>query len=188
MAAPAHEQAPQPAPQPAALPGGLLPPSAALNRFAPPQGFMPSSAAREERRVRYGYRAAGQAFLIGERITAEVVPPMPLGYIPNGPAWLLGLINLHGNLVPVCDLGRMLRNGPDTPPARPMYLVLGKGDRAAGLLIDGYPGPVSGLHQTHRIPGLPDLLARHVSATFVADDTFWFDFDHQGFLEEAGQT
>lgn len=165
----------------------VVPPNEALNRFEPPEGFAPVATEEVVKKVRYGFRAVGLSFLIRERMVSEVVPMMPCAAIPNGPGWLLGMINLHGNLVPVCDLKRVLSSNADPGSAKPMILVLDKGDKSAGFVIDGYPCAVVGLRQTSQVAGLPDLLGPYVTDTLATDDEVWMEFDHQGFLEGANQ-
>lgn len=165
----------------------VIAPSEALNRFEPPEGFAPVATEVATKRVRYGFRAAGLSFLIRERLASEVVPMMPLTAIPNGPGWLLGMINLHGNLVPVCDLKRVLGAGDAQVSGKPMILVLDKGENTAGFVIDGYPCAVSGLRPSNPVPGLPGVLARNVLTTLATDDEVWLEFDNEGFLDEANQ-
>jgi len=97
------------------------------------------------------------------------------------------MINLHGNLVPVCDLGRVLGGDAAAGSAKPMILVLDKGDKAAGFVIDGYPFAVTGLRQASQVPGLSELLRRHVTDTLATENEVWLEFDHEGFLEEANR-
>ncbi|MCX7156601.1 MAG: chemotaxis protein CheW [Rhodocyclales bacterium] len=162
-------------------------PSEALNRFQPPEGFAPVATGTVAKKLRYGFRAVGLSMLIREGMPSEVLPMMPYAAIPNGPGWLLGMINLHGTLVPVCDLRRVLETGAEGGSAKPMILVLDKGDKAAGFVIDGYPCAVTGLRPTSQVSGLPDLLGRHVTATLATDDEVWLEFDHAGFLDGANQ-
>lgn len=165
----------------------VVPPSEALNRFEPPEGFIPVATVTVTKSLRYGFHAAGLSFLIREAMHSEVLPMMPVATIPNGPGWLVGMINLHGTLVPVCGLGQVLGHVGEATSAKPMILVLGKGNRAAGFVIDGYPCAVTQLRPASQVPDLPDLLSRHVTATFATDDEVWLEFDHAGFLEGANQ-
>lgn len=162
-------------------------PSEALNRFEPPPGFVPVTIERQVKTIRYGFHAAGLCLLIRQGTGSELVPMMPFAAIPNGPGWLLGVINLHGNLVPVCDLGRALGRDAGSGSAKPMILVIDKGVKSAGFLIDGYPRALADLRPASQVQGLPDLLARHVAATLATDEEVWLEFDHEGFLEGANR-
>jgi chemotaxis signal transduction protein len=161
--------------------------SEALNRFEPPPGFVPVTIERQVKTIRYGFHAAGLSLLIRQGVVSEIVPMMPFAEIPNGPGWLLGVINLHGNLVPVCDLGRALGSDAGAGSAKPMILVIDKGAKSAGFLIDGYPRALVDLRPASQVQGLPDLLARHVAATLTTKEEVWLEFDHEGFLEGANR-
>src|SRR5262249_53729688 len=79
-------------------------PSEALTRSPPHSSASPADVDEKVTRVRYGVRIAGLGLLIGSKTGAEVVFPLPLAAMPNSPEWLLGIINLRGNLLPVIDL------------------------------------------------------------------------------------
>lgn len=165
----------------------VISPGEALTRFEPPPGFVPVAVERQVKTIRYGFRAAGLGLLIRQGIGSEVVPMMPFAAIPNGPGWLLGMINLHGNLVPVCDLGRALGREIASGSAKPMILVIDKGMKSAGFLIDGYPCALTDLRAASQVQGLHELLARHVAATLATDEEVWLEFDHEGFLDGANR-
>lgn len=165
---------------------GILP-SQALTRFEPPKGFVPVSLESAVKQLRYGFRTAGMGLLIRQGVGSEAVPMMPLATIPNGPVWLLGVINLRGNLVPVCDLRRLVGGDSVSSLNKPMILILDKGDKAAGFLIDGYPQALTSLRQANQLPGLPEPLERHVKTMIAPDEEVWLEFDHEGFLEAAMQ-
>ena len=170
----------------APLGDGILP-SQALTRFEPPKGFVPVTLQSATKQLRYGFRTAGLGLVIRQGVGSEAVPMMPMAVIPNGPTWLLGVINLRGNLVPVCDLRRLVGGDFDTALEKPMILVLDKGDKAAGFLIDGYPHALTSLRPANPLPGLPEPLVRHVKTMITTDDEVWLEFDHEGFLDAATQ-
>jgi hypothetical protein len=165
----------------------MLPPSEALNRFEPPAGYVPVAVEAVSKSVRYGFRAGALALLIRQGTGSEVTPMMPVTSIPNGPSWLLGMINLRGNLVPVCDMTRALGLGGGSGSAKSMILILDKGDRAAGFVIDGYPCALSGLRTVGQVADLPGPLAPHVLSALADDDDVWLEFDHAGFLAAASR-
>jgi chemotaxis signal transduction protein len=162
-------------------------PSEALNRFEPPEGFVPVATETVKKQLRYGFRSGGLSLLIQGGVGSEVVPMMPLAAIPNGPGWLQGVINLRGNLVPVCDLAQMLSDAPDAAARKTMILVLDKGDKAAGFVIDGHPVALNDLRPTNQVPELPEFLANYVRAAHSTDEEVWLEFDHEGFLLGGAQ-
>lgn len=162
-------------------------PSEALTRFEPPAGFVPAMLDSTAQQLRYGFRSAGLGLLIRAGVGSEAVPMMPIAEIPNGPVWLLGMINLRGNLVPVCDLRLLLGGEARAAQEKPMILVLDKGEQAAGFVIDGYPIALTGLRPANQLPGLPQALEKHVQTMIATNEEVWLEFDHEGFLEEAIQ-
>ena len=93
--------------------GEWLLPSAALERFEPPAGMV-VAAPVAEKRGRYGYQVDTLNFLIRQGCVSEVLQMTDIWTLPGAPRWLLGLVNLRSNLVPVFDL-RMLFGLPLRP-------------------------------------------------------------------------
>jgi len=171
--------------------GEWLSPTEALGRFEPPQGAGLVVAEEAVERVRYGFKVGSLSLLVGPQAGSEVGPLAPIAGIPNSPSWLLGMINLRGNLVPVFDLARACgldasrasaEPGGEESAAKPMILVFDKGEKAAGVLIDGFPRALTGLRRAGQLTGLPEPLARHVPAALAAADEVWFEFDHESFF------
>lgn len=170
-----------------------LTPSQALERFEPPEPVRLQSAAETRKLVRYGYRVGTLCFLISSGTGSEVVPLTRPAPIPSSPRWLLGLVNLRGTLVPVFDVSHTfgLGGGVAAEPgnasvAKPMILVLDKGDRAAGLLINGFPCPLSGLRSVPQLPLLPEALRAHVAGAWADDTDIWLELGLEGLLLELG--
>jgi twitching motility protein PilI len=164
-----------------ARPGRWLTPSAALNRYpALPEERGPVFVQRPER-VRHGFRVGSLALLIGTDTPREVIASPAISTLPNGPAWLAGMMNVRGNLVPVFDLALAL-NVSRQDAAREFALVLEKGERAVAMLIDGLPIALSGMQPLERLPHLPPALQDHVQAAFVKDEITWLAFDHENFF------
>ncbi len=160
-----------------------LNPSAALNRFKPPPGIMTGiTAPVERRRARYGFRIGDIGLLIGRDTSSEVLDRMPVYPLPKAPGWLLGLINLRGNLVPVFDMRLMLdlEQGGDTPDQRRL-LILGRGEEAVGVMVDGLPQSAATDHSI-RLPPLPAALRPYIAKAYMHDKTIWLEFDHAGFF------
>ncbi|HEV2112329.1 MAG TPA: chemotaxis protein CheW [Gammaproteobacteria bacterium] len=164
------------------LEGEWLTPSAALGRFVPAVGARPSSAVSAEAAVRYGFRVAGIGLLLGNATGAELVAQGRVSPIPNGPAWLKGLMNLRGNLVPIVDIATVL--GIESAQAETaLLLVFGKGDRAVGVPIAAAPEAIRGLSAVSQLPPLPERLLGHAGDGFLHGQDFWIEFQHESFFE-----
>lgn len=164
-----------------------LSPSAALNRFKPPPGVATGIAPTERRRARYGFRVGGIGLLIGQDLVSEVLEQVPVYPLPNTPSWLLGLVNLRGNLVPVFDVKQFLQLEDGNVQEKRRLLILDQGDKAVGMLIDGLPQTVLTGHPLSRLPPLPAALRSHVAKAYAQDDLVWLEFDHQGFFQALGE-
>jgi purine-binding chemotaxis protein CheW len=66
----------------------------------------------------------------------EILKPREITEIPRVPEFLLGIISLRGNIVPIFDLKRRLGLGVATIDEDSRIIVCQEGDRLAGLLID----------------------------------------------------
>jgi purine-binding chemotaxis protein CheW len=90
------------------------------------------------------WRLGGSRYALPADVVARLVPPMPLSRVPGVPAWVAGLGDLRGRVVPVLDL-RSLLGAPAAPwpsSARVLACTLPDGDRLVdvGLLADEVVG------------------------------------------------
>ncbi|MDG4596080.1 MAG: chemotaxis protein CheW [Candidatus Contendobacter sp.] len=164
-----------------------LNPSAALSRFKPPSSVVTGIASVEQQRARYGFRVGGLSLLVNQDTVSEVLEQTSIYPLPNVPPWMLGLINLRGNLAPVFDVKRFLDmedSAADQEKRR--LLVFDQGDKSVGILIDGLPRLVAIGHALPRLPPLPTPLRTHVTKAYTQDEIVWLEFDHQGFFRALG--
>jgi twitching motility protein PilI len=162
--------------------GEWLSPGEALERFEPPAGMV-LSAAVEEKRARYGFRVSTLGFLIKTGCNSEVLFKPDIWDLPGSDPWLLGLVNLRSNLVPVFDLRQLFGLPPRDSAAGQLVLVLDQGDKAAGLLIDDFPKPLSDMSSFPGLPQLPEELQAHVRGGYIKGESVWLEFDHESFFE-----
>jgi chemotaxis signal transduction protein len=171
----------------AKTPRRWLSPSAALNRFKPPPGRAPGVASTERQRARYGFRVGGIGLLIGPDTSSEVLESAPVYPLPTAPVWLLGLVNLRGNLAPVFDIKPLLELADGNHPAQSRLLILGGNDKAVGIMIDGLPQRAATSQTLARLPPLPAALRPYVAKAYLQDGAVWLEFDHHGFFRSLGE-
>lgn len=162
--------------------GEWLSPAAALERFEPPSEMVLAAAA-EEKRARYGFRVSTLGFLIKTGCASEVLVKPDIWDMPGSSPWLLGLVNLRSNLVPVFDLRQLFGLPPREAAAPQLVLVFDQGEKAAGLLIDDFPKPLFDMSFLPGLPQLPADLQAHVRGGYMKGDTVWLEFDHESFFE-----
>jgi purine-binding chemotaxis protein CheW len=60
----------------------------------------------------------------------------PITRLPHVPAYIEGVINLRGQLVPIVDLRTRLGLRPKSPPKTARIIVAEIGDRLIGMIVD----------------------------------------------------
>lgn len=72
---------------------------------------------------------------------AELMPPLPLTRVPGTKPWVLGICNLHGEILPVFDLSAFATGVPTPPDERTnRILVVEQEGSRAGLLVEAVLG------------------------------------------------
>lgn len=166
-----------------------LRPVEALTRFAPTERVaLDGESEPEQSDIRYAIRVGDIGLLIGARVPSEFVLPVPVSRVPNTPDWFAGLINLRGALLPVFDLESMVANDRDATQStvaggRLLFLVLGRGERAAVLKIHGFPQPLRDLKPLDQMPPIPAPLDECVSNALVENGSAWLELDHERLFE-----
>jgi hypothetical protein len=69
-----------------------------------------------------------------------------------------------------------------------MVLVLGRGEHAVGLLVDGMPRSLRPSLTVTLPTGLPQRLAPFARRAWMDASDVWIDFDSQGFFSFLGGT
>lgn len=110
--------------------------------------------------VGVAFRLGAETFLVAREETREVMAlPSMLTRVPGARAWIRGLANVRGQLLPVIDLRQYLGSGA-TPAGRNVrVIVVNHRDIPAGLLVD----EVSGFRrfaETEFQPHAPPTLVR----------------------------
>ena len=164
-----------------ALPLGLPPLPAALAALGGQSGPAeenPNDIVRQAFRI-------GHMRLLAPFATASELVEMPNVYpLPRMPANLLGLVNLHGRIVPLFDLAALFET-EHLARERRMLLVIGHGNDAAGIVIDGLPRRMAFMPESQIVPPtLTAAAATAVIATYRQGPDAWFEFDYAQLLEQ----
>lgn len=143
-----------------------------------PAAALPKPARAADPGLRLGFAMAGLQWLVRDADGEQLADLPALHLLPHAPRWFAGIANLDGALLPVFDLARWL----DAPRAvRPMLLVVGHGDDALGLVIDGLPRRVR-LQGAEPVAAdtAPASLAGAVLHAWLAGDALHFELDVAG--------
>ncbi len=187
MIATAERIAPSPPPPQEAPAVGLLRPTDALTRFAPARPVGPlREFERAPQTLRYGFRCSRLGLLVPPGVASEALEPARIAPVPHTPAWHVGMMNLRGNPVPVFDLRVALALPRNDGSQRTMVLVLGKGELAVGLLIDGLPRSLAQPQAVAVPTGLPQRLAPFARQGWLEGAQLWIEFDDEAFFSCLG--
>jgi purine-binding chemotaxis protein CheW len=135
--------------------------------------------------VRQAFRIGHMRLLAPFAAASELVEMPNVFPLPRMPANLLGLVNLHGRIVPLFDLAALFET-EHLPREKRMLLVIGHGNDAAGIVIDGLPRRMAFMPEAQIIPpALPAGAAGAVLAAYVTGDDAWFEFDYAQLLSHV---
>ena len=69
------------------------------------------------------FSLAGEEYGIGILKVKEIIGMMPITVVPQTPAYIKGVINLRGKVIPVIDLAKFLGFAPSPNPKADKYIV-----------------------------------------------------------------
>lgn len=165
----------------------LLPSAALAAEFVMPESGAAEGPRAADSAERLAFRIGPVGLLCSSDAGREVVLPPPVTHLPHLPAWMLGLTNVRGTLLPVVDLAAAYAVVHDTT-LRPYLLVMGAAEDALGLLVDGLP-VITRFEAEERMRGVPphpDRLAGHVAGGYERDGVVWLDVDVEGIFRTLG--
>jgi chemotaxis signal transduction protein len=163
-----------------------LRPAQALNRpFIQPARDEEITEGEEIQLIRrLGFRIGEIGLLITPGTISELTDMLRICPVPNTAGWMLGLVNIRGNLIPVFEMASLLGIQRDADKKR-MLLILGQGDMAAGIPIDGLPAhqTLASTDKLQNLPALPDIIRPYISVGYEKNGELWFQFDHIPFFQ-----
>lgn len=95
-----------------------------------------SNTSIADRRELIAFRIGEQEFCVDIRAVREIRGWAPATPLPQSPAYVRGVINLRGAVLPIVDLSCRLGLGSAVPSARHVIIVARVGLRTVGLLVE----------------------------------------------------
>lgn len=129
--------------------------------------------------VRYGYKIADMNFLVPEDIVSEVIQMPNIFNLPNSPAWIEGLINIRGNIIPVMNVSKFLNNSKTDK--RKNILVLNKSDSNStiAIIINGLPVSLEHNDSKTTVAKYSESLLDYIDEGFRQNNADWVEFNPQ---------
>lgn len=82
------------------------------------------------------FRVAGQDYAVDIMMVREIRSSTVATSLPRAPAYVRGVINLRGMVLPILDLARRLGIGEESDLARNVTIVVDHDGRSFGLMVD----------------------------------------------------
>lgn len=106
--------------------------------------------------------------------------------LPTAPPWLLGMLSVSGDAVPLFNLANLLELPIDIQPER--YVIIGEREQSVAIGITGYPERVrlNVTDQLTSIPPLPEILKPYVHSVY-RQERIWINWNFEAFFMAQGQ-
>jgi twitching motility protein PilI len=134
---------------------------------------------REEELSRFwtgvGFRLANQGYLVNLKEVAEILSIPSYTKVPGTKAWVKGLANIRGTLMPIVDLQHFLGQKKISTLKRQRLLVVKTSTLYCGVIVD----EVLGLNHFKDEKWLNDvtiddsLMAPYLNGGFLINDKLW---------------
>lgn len=117
------------------------------------------------------FRVAGQDYAVDIMMVREIRSSTAATSLPRAPAFVRGVINLRGMVLPILDLARRLGIGEESDLTRNVTIVVDHDGRSFGLMVDAVSDIISISSDTlQRPPSLSsELELGFVSALAIVD-------------------
>lgn len=87
-----------------------------------------------------GFRLGRSWLVVPREEVREVILPPGLTRVPGARPWLLGVANVRGSLLPVCDMQRLVGGEPEAHGRGTRVMVFNSDRIPAGFLVDEVAG------------------------------------------------
>ncbi len=134
----------------------------------------------------YGIKFSSLNLLIDNTASSELLEDSSIYSIPLAAEWIIGVVNIRGDIVPVIDFEKLI-NGESTNNKikDSKIIVINKGEDAVGFLLEYLPRPIS-FTENEKLSdhtSLPEVVEEHVVHAYKRDTSTWACIDFESFLQ-----
>ncbi|MCO6413648.1 MAG: chemotaxis protein CheW [Thiogranum sp.] len=136
---------------------------------------LPQQEHTDEEWIGIGFRLGNIHLVAPLAEVAEILTPPPLSRVPRTKAWVCGIANVRGNLMPIMDLQAFLHDQSVSLNRRSRVLVVNHNGVYSGLVVDAVLGLRHFREDQHSddLPGNDDRLQQFMTGAFRAGDRHW---------------
>lgn len=169
----------------------LQPPVEALSEVLPDDAYEYASsgnndvneAASNVENIRQGFKVGELNLMIGYADGSQLIDIPSIHHVPNVQPWFLGVINLHGVVIPAFNLANYL-NINEVSSNSQRLLVLEHGNNAAAIIVENLPQRLRwNTSQAVEKNTAPKTLLPHLSSACLIGEELWFDLDISSLLQ-----
>ena len=134
-------------------------------------------------------RMAGELFLVAREETREVLSvPTSITRVPGAKAWIRGLANVRGQLLPIVDLRQFIGSGVAPATRNTRIVVVNHREIPAGLLVDEVLGfrRFAVTEFTGDVPPTVARCERYLAGAFRRAQEQWPVLSLRSILESPG--
>lgn len=106
------------------------------------------------------FQLGAQEYCVDINAVRELRGWTPVTPLPRSPAYVAGVVNLRGSVLPVIDLSERLGMGPSQPTPRHVVIVVAIAERMVGLLVDAVCEIV--VSSASAVQATPEVPSEHI--------------------------
>jgi len=135
----------------------------------------------------YGFKVGNIGYIYEKHLSMELIRNLNVCPVSNTKSWMLGIVNIRGNLIPIYDLNLLFNKEKTTNKTTNKYfLILDKNKKSVGFVVERPPEACGDLKELGFIPeNTPKEIKYHITESFVSVDNkenIWLKFDKELFF------
>lgn len=112
------------------------------------------------------FRLQTDEFGVDVNYVQEIIRMVDITHIPHAPGFIVGVINLHGQIIPVIDLARQFDLPfAENPVKNARMIIVETGRIIAGLIVDEAPEVMRLSAESIELP--PELLQSKIKSDYI---------------------
>ena len=126
----------------------------------------PEQTAKDRLMQLVGFTIGAEQFGVNILMVQEIIRSTPITSVPNAPAFVEGVINLRGNIIPVIDLRKRLHlEAGELDPAETWIIILDIEGKITGFIVDSVTEVLK--IQESGIEPPPDIIVAGLESQYI---------------------